>query len=57
MLYASFIVSTRQKHSKDSSKIKERNQAYYYLKNHQLKMEENKKERNQQGNYKTAKNN
>ena len=57
MLYASFIVSTRQKHSKDSSKIKERNQAYYYLKNHQLKMEENKKKRNQQGNYKTAKNN
>lgn len=57
MLYASFMVSTRQKRTKDSSTIKERNQAYYYLKNHQLKKEENKKERNQQGNYKTAKNN
>ena len=57
MLNASIMVPTRQKPIRDPSKIKERNPGILLLKNHQLKKEENKKGRNQQGNYKTAKHN
>ena len=63
MLYASFMVSTRQKPTRDSSKIKERNPGILLFKKSSTqkgkkkKKKKNKKNRKQQGNYKTAKNN
>ena len=54
MFYVSLVVTTKQKATVDSQKIKQREPKHTTMENHQFVMEGSKSGRKEQGNHKTA---
>ena len=54
MFYISFMVATEEKHTADSQKMKRRESKHTVKENLQFTKEDNKREKNEQGNCKVA---